>query len=206
MELFLFIALTHFIALLSPGPDFFLILMHLMKYGSNLTRYIVFGIACGNAVILLVIFSSLWWLGKIHPMSLYVLQYLGVAYLLYLAWLCFQQQDELHLDETPRDLEQLKTSRMTCFLQGLQSSVLNPKNLMFYNSLVILVYDRFNANVFVLLSLWLVSVVLIWNLFLLHMLNWRGCLNYLKKKSVGLYRVSGCCFAGFALMLLIFMA
>lgn len=41
MELFLFIALTHFIALLSPGPDFLLILMHLMKYGSNLTRYTV---------------------------------------------------------------------------------------------------------------------------------------------------------------------
>ena len=204
MELFLFIALTHFIALLSPGPDFFLILMHLMRYGSNLTRYTVLGIACGNAVVLLVIFTSLWWLGKIHPMSLYVLQYLGIAYLSYLAWLCFRQQGELQLDQTSLHAAQIKTSRVKCFVQGLQSSVFNPKNMMFYSSLVILVYDRFNAQVFVLLSLWLVGVVLVWNLFLLQMLNWKGCLTYLKTKSVALYRVSGCCFAGFALMLLIF--
>ncbi len=50
MELFFFIAVTHFMALLSPGPDFFLILIHSMQYGSKLARYTVLGIASGNAL------------------------------------------------------------------------------------------------------------------------------------------------------------
>ncbi|MDU3121696.1 MAG: hypothetical protein E6710_04635, partial [Acinetobacter baumannii] len=37
MEVFLFIAFTHFLALLSPGPDFFLILTSLLQKGRRYT-------------------------------------------------------------------------------------------------------------------------------------------------------------------------
>ncbi|NCI77191.1 LysE family translocator [Acinetobacter kanungonis] len=204
MELFLFIALTHFIALLSPGPDFFLILMYLMKYGSNLTRYTVLGIALGNALILLLIFTLLWWLGQIHPLILQLLRWLGIAYLLYLAVQCFRYRDDGNESFTANAAIQTKTSRIICFVQGLQSSLLNPKNVMFYSSLILLVYHQFSFQQLFLICLWMVCVVLLWNLALLQLLIWKDSSHFLKKKSGLLYRVTGFCFVGFALMLAIF--
>ncbi|MFI7968897.1 amino acid transporter, partial [Acinetobacter baumannii] len=48
MEVFLVIAFTHFLALLSPGPDFFLILTSLLQKGRRYTYGIVLGITLGN--------------------------------------------------------------------------------------------------------------------------------------------------------------
>jgi threonine/homoserine/homoserine lactone efflux protein len=149
MELFFFIAVTHFIALLSPGPDFFLILIHSMKYSSKLARYTVFGIAIGNALILLLIFVLLWGLGQIHPILLQLLSYLGIAYLLYLALQCFRYRDDENKHVTDHDEARTKTSGALCFIQGLQSSLLNPKNVMFYSSLILLVYSQFSVKQFV---------------------------------------------------------
>jgi threonine/homoserine/homoserine lactone efflux protein len=59
MELFIVIAVTHFVALLSPGPDFFLILMTALNSGQRRARYTVFGIVVGNAFILALIFTLL---------------------------------------------------------------------------------------------------------------------------------------------------
>ncbi len=55
MELFIVIAVTHFVALLSPGPGFFLILMTALNSGQRRARYTVFGIVAGNAFILALI-------------------------------------------------------------------------------------------------------------------------------------------------------
>jgi len=85
MELFIVIAVTHFVALLSPGPDFFLILMTALNSGQRRARYTVFGIVVGNAFILALIFTLLGWLGHIHASVLILLRGLGVAYLLYLS-------------------------------------------------------------------------------------------------------------------------
>jgi threonine/homoserine/homoserine lactone efflux protein len=203
MELFLFIALTHFIALLAPGPDFFLIFINSMKYGTLSTRYTVYGIAVGNALILILIFILLWWLGQIDVLILQLLRWLGILYLLYLAVQCFREHAENSLISAQHEMR-IKVSRTLCFAQGLQSSVLNPKNVMFYSSLILLVYAQFNPQQLALISLWMVSVVLLWNLALLKLLAWNGWRSFLKTRSRLLYRATGCCFVAFALMLMLF--
>jgi threonine/homoserine/homoserine lactone efflux protein len=202
MELFFFIAVTHFIALLSPGPDFFLILIHSMKYGSKLACYSVLGIVVGNALILLLIFVLLWGLGQIHPILLQLLSCLGGAYLLYLALQCFRYRDNENEHLADQDEIRIKTSSALCFAQGLQSSVLNPKNLMFYSSLILLVYNQFNFKQLFLICLWMVCVVLFWNLFLLKLFNLSGWNLFLKRNTRVLYRLTGCCFLGFAMVLI----
>lgn len=202
MELFFFIAVTHFIALLSPGPDFFLILIHSMKYGSKLARYSVLGIVVGNALILLLIFVLLWGLGQIHPILLQLLSCLGGAYLLYLALQCFCYRDNENEHLVDQDQIRIKISSALCFAQGLQSSVLNPKNLMFYSSLILLVYNQFNFKQLFLICLWMVCVVLFWNLFLLKLFNFSGWNLFLKRNTRVLYRLTGCCFLGFAMVLI----
>ena len=44
------LALAHFLALLSPGPDFFLILGHAVRHRLRGALFICLGIALGNAL------------------------------------------------------------------------------------------------------------------------------------------------------------
>ncbi|EPK3626937.1 LysE family translocator, partial [Acinetobacter baumannii] len=89
MEVFLVIAFTHFLALLSPGPDFFLILTSLLQKGRRYTYGIVLGITLGNALILAGCLFSFILLGNLSSILLLIFKWLGALYLAYLSFLCF---------------------------------------------------------------------------------------------------------------------
>ena len=199
MELFIVIAVTHFVALLSPGPDFFLILMTALNSGQRRARYTVFGIVAGNAFILALIFTLLGWLGHIHAFVLMLLHGLGVAYL---SMQCFRYKHHENVEVQAHDSTPHQ-NRILCFTQGLQSSLLNPKNMMFYSSLILLVYSKSDVCTLLLMSLWMVAVVLMWNLLLLKLLSWKRWNHFLTQRLNWLYKMSGCCFASFAIVLLL---
>ena len=202
MELFIVIAVTHFVALLSPGPDFFLILMTALNSGQRRARYTVFGIVAGNAFILALIFTLLGGFGHIHAFVLMLLHGLGVAYLLYLSMQCFRYKHHENVEVQAHDSTPHQ-NRILCFTQGLQSSLLNPKNMMFYSSLILLVYAKFDFYTLLLMSLWMVTVVLIWNLLVLKLLSWKCWNHFLTQRLNLLYKMSGCCFASFAIVFLL---
>ena len=181
MELFIVIAVTHFVALLSPGPDFFLILMTALNSGQRRARYTVFGIVAGNVFILALIFTLLGWLGHIHASVLMLLRGLGIAYLLYLSMYCFRYKYHENVDVQAHDSTPYQT-KILSFTQGLQSSLLNPKNMMFYSSLILLVYSKFDVYTLLLMSLWMVTVVLIWNLLVLKLLSWKHWNHFLTQR------------------------
>ena len=202
MELFIVIAVTHFVALLSPGPDFFLILMTALNSGQRRARYTVFGIVAGNDFILTLIFTLLGWLGHIHAYVLMLLRGLGIAYLLYLSVQCFRYRHDEKVEVQAHEAATHQT-RILCFTQGLQSSLLNPKNMMFYSSLVLLVYSKFDVYTLLLMSLWMVTMVLMWNLLVLKLLGWKRWNHFLTQRLNWLYKMLGVCFLGFAIILMV---
>ena len=194
------IALTHFLALLSPGPDFFLILNHLIRQGKNSARWAGAGIAAGNAVILIFLAVSIALAGRVHSGILNYMRWLGIAYLLYLAWQCFKQvllDQALDVDAQLRPAE--KYSSAADFCSGLQSSLLNPKNIMFYSSLMLLVYADDRRLQMLMISIWMAAAVLIWNLLLVQLLGQHVWMMRLKSKSKWIYGLSGFSFSVFAL-------
>ena len=198
MELFVIIAFTHFIALLSPVPDFFLILTTLLRHGRSAARLVCVGIALGNACILMVIYACLFFLENI---LLYV-RYIGAVYLIYLAGLCFYYaKTEVITMHGKTDAVPTLSSTVSYLSQGLRSSVLNPKNILFYSSLVLLVYVDFGVVQHILMVLWMVSVVLVWNILLVKLLSYKVWIDWLRVKSRWLYYISGGCFIFFSLML-----
>ena len=198
MELFVIIAFTHFIALLSLGPDFFLILTTLLRHGRSAARLVCVGIALGNACILMVIYACLFFLENI---LLYV-RYIGAVYLIYLAALCFYYaKTEVIAMHGKTDAVPTLSSTVSYLSQGLRSSVLNPKNILFYSSLVLLVYVDFGVVQHILMVLWMVSVVLVWNILLVKLLSYKVWIDWLRVKSRWLYYISGGCFIFFSLML-----
>ena len=198
MEFFVIIAFTHFIALLSLGPDFFLILTTLLRHGRSAARLVCVGIALGNACILMVIYACLFFLENI---LLYV-RYIGAVYLIYLAALCFYYaKTEVITMHGKTDAVPTLSSTVSYLSQGLRSSVLNPKNILFYSSLVLLVYVDFGVVQHILMVLWMVSVVLVWNILLVKLLSYKVWIDWLRVKSRWLYYISGGCFIFFSLML-----
>lgn len=81
------LALAHFMALLSPGPDFFLLVGYAIRYRLRGSVGLCLGIAAGNGLyILLVVIGS--GLLRQTPLLLTIIEPLSAAYLLWVAVNC----------------------------------------------------------------------------------------------------------------------
>jgi len=207
MEVFLVIAFTHFLALLSPGPDFFLILTSLLQKGRRYTYGVVLGVTLGNALILMVCLFGFMMLGNLSTTILLVLKWMGAGYLAYLSFLCFKAAQGANVNMTVEEnilvkQESSYKSKIKSLALGLQSSLLNPKNIMFYSSLMLLIQKDFSLFQKLLMSIWMVGVVLIWNILLVKLLAQGRVLDKIKRSAPGLYYCSGIAFIIFAVLLI----
>ncbi|WP_127491511.1 LysE family translocator [Acinetobacter calcoaceticus] len=209
MEVFLVIAFTHFLALLSPGPDFFLILTSLLQKGSRYTYGVIVGITFGNALILMACMFGFMLLGNLSTNILLVLKWLGAGYLVYLSYLCFSAARSGTLTFAIEknglmDQEQKYQNKIKSLMLGIQSSLLNPKNIMFYSSLMLLIQYDFNLLQKLLMSTWMTGVVLAWNLLLVRLLLQNRVLEQIKRSAKGLYYCSSLAFIFFAVLLVVY--
>ncbi|MGA6135960.1 LysE family translocator [Acinetobacter dispersus] len=207
MQLFLTIAITHFIALLTPGADFFLILKTLLDSQKKAARFTCAGIALGNAIILISIYLSLFIIGQVNTELFILMKWLGVVYFAYLAIQCFRlaQSAQRVNDLAEKRVHQSnKNAYLKAFLSGLLSSLLNPKNLMFYSVLVILIYPQYNFVQNTLLCLWMVGLVLIWNLAIVQLIGSSIYLSWLNRHLRHLYYLAGLSFLLFMLVLIMY--
>lgn len=207
MEVFLVIAFTHFLALLSPGPDFFLILTSLLQKGRRCTYGVVLGVTLGNALILMVCLFGFMMLGNLSTTILLVLKWMGAGYLAYLSFLCFKAAQGATVNMTVEEnilvkQESSYKNKIKSLALGLQSSFLNPKNIMFYSSLMLLIQKDFSLFQKLLMSIWMVGVVLIWNILLVKLLAQGRVLDKIKRSATGLYYCSAIAFIIFAVLLI----
>lgn len=204
MDLFLIVAVTHFIALLSPGPDFFLILTTLFREGRHAAKCVCLGIVFGNIVVIGFVFISLFILGQLHHAILDVVKWGGIIYLSYLSYRCFTyawHADFTH-DTQVSISEQKVPKKLKLLFYGIQSSVLNPKNILFYGTIILVIYRPYTTWQLCLVSFWMVCVVLFWNLWLIHLMSQKKALHWFQSKIKAIYYLSGLCFAVFAGVLL----
>ena len=207
MDVFLVIAFTHFLALLSPGPDFFLILTSLLQKGRHYTYGVVLGITLGNALILAACLFGFMLLGDLSSGLLTLFKWLGAAYLAYLSFLCFNAARASDLSFSTEennliDQANIKQNKIKSLMLGVQSSLLNPKNIMFYSSLMLLIQYKFSLIQKLLMSTWMVGVVLAWNILLVGLLAQGRVLDKIKRSATGLYYCSSIAFIIFAVLLI----
>lgn len=199
MNFFVVIAVTHFLALLSPGPDFFLLLTTLLRYSHRAARRVAWGVALGNALILGVL-MLLNTLGQLSSNFLLGLRYVGALYLFYLSGVCIRYaHHHLKLEQPACQQVNVDVSWQSLIGQGLQSSLLNPKNWMFYSSLMILLPQQISIVYKIAVSIWMVMMVLIWNM---GVVAWLTRSQWLQRYTPHIYYLSGICFSIFAVALL----
>ncbi len=167
---FLLIASAHFMALLSPGPDFFLIMQTALRMRLQFAWAVCAGIAAANGV-----YISLAILGfeyvKTMPMLMQFLHYAGGGYLIYLGFLLLKAPENPITD--PQTHHILLTPRLNRqFLVGFTSGILNPKNSIFYLSLfTAMVSPATPLRQRSLYGLWMAAMVLCWDMMIAAVIN-----------------------------------
>ncbi|KIL03598.1 LysE family translocator [Pseudomonas sp. S5(2021)] len=189
MSLFLLVAGTHFAALLSPGPDFFLLIRTALRHGRRQADGCACGIALANLASMLLVLGALALLPEAGSTFTRLLQLLGGGYFLWLGATAVLARRELSL---PEGDAQASGRALAGLLQGLLASSLNPKLPLFYAGLFGVLRDAATpAWGLALAMLWMGAVVLLWDLALVRLLyrpRWR---NGLRRRVRTLDRLCG---------------
>ena len=90
---FFLVAGAHFLALLSPGPDFFLVLRSALRQGRRQANAVCVGIALANGVYIALAVTGV---ALLQPGSaaFEALRWGGCAYLAWLGWACVRAAGE----------------------------------------------------------------------------------------------------------------
>jgi threonine/homoserine/homoserine lactone efflux protein len=159
---FFTLALAHFFALICPGPDFILIIANATRHGFSRTAWTCLGIACANGIYILAAISG-FSLVRENAALFTVMKLLAAGYLCYLGFLLLRSARKPQETVSPRTAP--ATSRITLFRRGFLAAILNPKNAIFYLSLMSLIVSEQTPVMRQLgYGLWMFSAVLGWDL------------------------------------------
>ncbi|GBQ52883.1 LysE family translocator (plasmid) [Komagataeibacter sucrofermentans] len=211
MQPFLMIAAAHFLALLSPGPDFFLIARNSLSSSWRVASGACLGIAVANGVFIVAAFAGIAVLSR-ESAWFVILQLTGCAYLLYLGVLFIRHAGTSGLGSVLTQDSHLARSRL-CFAawrraasMGFLSGILNPKNALFYASLAaMLPGPHASAGWKAIYGIWMFSVVLLWDLLVAVMIGNQTILRHFARALPWLERISGAMLILLAVGVIIFL-
>jgi threonine/homoserine/homoserine lactone efflux protein len=129
-ELFVF-ALASLIMVLSPGPNMIYLISRSLSQGKRAGIISLFGVICGFLFHILMVSFGLTAIFFAVPYAFVIVKFLGVGYLLYLAYNTIRSGGTKIFD-ADRSLKKDKPLRL--FNIGLLTNVLNPKMALFYLS------------------------------------------------------------------------
>ncbi len=118
------------VALISPGPDFILVLKNSLTYHTSKKYYTALGISVGNIIHGVITLTFLTLLEIYFTTAIGYLKYLGSAYLFYLGVKMFFAKSNLQVEPERKD-----ESARELFLEGLLINLTNPKLIIFLSSL-----------------------------------------------------------------------
>ncbi len=160
---FLIIAGAHFLALLSPGPDFFLIVRSAVINGARVASGVCVGIALANGVYIGLAISGVAVLQQVAGLCA-GLKWAGCAYRAWLGWRRLPVRGETPKPEMHGASKTSGNWWRECRV-GFLSGILNPKNSLFYASLFSLGFERGTSfGVQLGYGVWMFAAVLIWDL------------------------------------------
>ena len=182
------LALAHFVALLSPGPDFFLLVGYAVRYRMRGSAGLCVGIAFGNGLYILLAIIG-WGILRQLPLLFTVIELLGALYLLWIGSLLIRSR--------PQTLTGAD-ARSTCpgfgkqLLLGLGSSLLNPKNALFYLALMTaLLGPSVTLLQQTMSGIWMTSVVLCWDLLIVMFIGLPQIQRRLSRGILWVERIAG---------------
>ena len=161
LELIFSVLLIHLLALISPGPDFFMTLKNTMTYSRKTGIYTAIGFGLGIGV---HIFYSVYGLALLISKSIILfntIKYLGVLYILYLGITALGSKTKIANIENSQNQKDISVKKAV--IQGFLTNVLNPKASLFFLSLFTLVISpNTPSTTLLIISILLVLNTILW--------------------------------------------
>lgn len=198
------VAAAHFLALLSPGPDFFLVTRNALSAGWRIASGACLGIALANGAFILGAFAGLSAL-RADSAVFWIIQLSGCVYLLYIGTLFIRHAGSSLLTEadgSPQDTT--RTTWWQGLWMGLLSGLLNPKNALFYVSLASMVAST-SLGWKLFYGVWMFGAVLAWDLLVAAVIGNPRVRQQFSRSLPWLERVSGAVLIALALGVIIHM-
>lgn len=193
LGIFVTVAIAHFLALLSPGPDFVLVVKSAIKNEGKNAIGVALGIAAANAVYISLCLVGV---GSILAASVPVmitLKVIGGLFLIYLAVQALRARKSSYKDlDIAKSTSSTESTFLKEFFTGFMSGILNPKNLLFYLSLFTVVLTPEIGFAFKLgLGIWMTAVVFLWDLSIIFLLSTRTVRSKFTKAAFYIDKVTG---------------
>ena len=131
IELFSFLVLSFFVAV-TPGPSVIYVVSYSLRYGSTAGIVSTLGINLGSIVAILISAFGLSYLLELYPNAIIFIQTIGGIYVIYLAALMWPRGSSLEISGS----EVREESHRNLFKNGFVTSVLNPKDILFYTAFI----------------------------------------------------------------------
>ncbi|MBT3292701.1 LysE family transporter [Candidatus Peregrinibacteria bacterium] len=134
MNTFLTIAIIHFLAVASPGPDFAIVVKNGITQSRSSVLWTAFGVSLG---ILIHVGYSILGIGFIIAQSIVlftIIKLIGAGYLLFIGWHSLTAKKGTTLADAFSDSEN-KCSAWQSIRQGFLCNALNPKATLFFLAL-----------------------------------------------------------------------
>ena len=182
------LALAHFVALLSPGPDFFLLVGYAVRYRMRDSTGLCVGIAVGNGLYILLAIIG-WGILRQLPLLFTIIELLGALYLLWIGSLLVRSRPQTL---TGTDAQSTCPGFGKQLLLGLGSSLLNPKNALFYLALMTaLLGPSVTLLQQTMSGIWMTSVVLCWDLLIVMFIGLPQIQRRLSRGILWVERIAG---------------
>ena len=185
MDPFVAVALAHFLALLIPGVDFFLIVRTGAAYGWRSASGACVGIALANGVFIASAFSGLALLDNQNVVAW--IELLGGLFLVYMGIMFWRSRVSFASEGAATAGRSTWAKNLSL---GVASGLLNPKNALFYISLAATLSSATSVQR-VLYGAWMFSVVLAWDLFIAIVMGSRRSRAILAQALPGITKAAG---------------
>ncbi|AKZ61620.1 threonine transporter [Herbaspirillum hiltneri N3] len=163
MQEFAMLAAAHWLALVSPGPDFLLLLRSALRHGRRNGIGASLGIACANGVYIALALAGFSLLQR-SPAALTVMKLLAAAYLAYIGWSFMQAGRAAPPVMAGEGAGMERGGFLRGFVAGFLSGGLNPKNGLFYLGLfTLMVGAGTGMHIKLWYGLWMFTAVFVWD-------------------------------------------
>ena len=196
MSIFLTVAILHFFAVASPGPDFILVTRQCMRYGRKVALWTSLGIALGILFHVALSLTGLTILIQNEPLIFWYLKLAASFYIGYLGLVSLFSRSSINLDNNfSNEISKKVKSVSTGFL----TNVLNPKAFIFFITVFTLVIDIDTTKVIkIFLGIYMSMATFIWFSLISILITNKNAINRFKKSIPLVERFTG--------LLLIFIA
>ena len=189
MSIFLTVAILHFFAVASPGPDFILITRQSFRYGRKVALWTSFGIALGILFHVALSLTGLTILLQNQPSFFWYLKLLASLYIGYLGLVSLLSRRSFSLEDSISHEDSQEVQSLTT---GFLTNALNPKAFIFFVTVFTLVIDIETTNIIKIgLGVYMSIATFIWFSFVSILLTNKEATDRFKKFIPWIERITG---------------